>query len=156
MSISTLSHQWSLLNLRCVSVLTRSFSRVLPLVFALLVSACAVTHSIEDNKQLDGSSRLLIGEYGFWKRDCSDRHFDIIIDKYPIGGELEFAVSSLVVPEDPIIGTPGQCVGQEVTSKQLFYIAHRGFSGPDSISYTVKSSFFLPKRQYNVVIEVGR
>jgi len=132
------------------------FLRICALLLAgvTLLSSCASNPVVQKTMQLSANKEVLIGEFGFWRRDCSDRHFEILIDEYPRGGELRFEVGDLVVPEDPIIGSAGKCVGEPITSKKVFYVANRGFTGTDFVSYTVKSSMFLQRKVYNVVINV--
>lgn len=124
------------------------------LALSMLLGACASVPVATDVKSLPKNSEVLIGEYGYWQRDCSNRHFDILIERYPQGGDLRFEVGSLMIPEDPAIGSAGACAGQQVQSKKVIYVAHPNFVGQDSISYVVKSSFLLGSKAYDVNIDV--
>lgn len=132
--------------------------KIINLVFAFLLpallGACASTPVISTDTVVSNKSELLIGEYGYWRRDCSNRHFDIYIEKYPQGGDLRFEVGELSIPEDPEIGSSGNCAGQQVQSKKVIYVADPDFVGKDSVSYVVKSSLLLGSKVYDVTIDV--
>ncbi len=119
-----------------------------------MLSACASNQVISKVKTVPKNSELLIGEFGYWKRDCSRRHFDIAIERYPKGGELRFEVGSLIIPQDPLVGSSGKCVGKEVQSKKVVYVADPGFVGNDSVRYVVKSSALLKDKAYEVDLKV--
>lgn len=124
--------------------------------FIVSTSACAITGSPSVNKQtsLEKNTEQLVGEFGYWKRDCSARHFDIDIVRYPEKGELRFEVGSLVIPDEPVVGSSGSCVGRSVVSKRLVYVPDNNFVGNDSVRYEVISSMFMAKKSYEVNIEV--
>lgn len=122
----------------------------------LSLGACAITSAPSVSKQtsLDKNTEQLVGEFGYWKRDCSARHFDIDIVRYPEKGELRFEVGSLVIPDEPVVGSSGNCVGRSVVSKRLVYVPDNNFVGSDSVKYEVSSSMFMAKKLYEVNIEV--
>lgn len=126
----------------------------LTLVLSFLLGACAGVPVITEERTLDKNSERIIGEYGFWRRDCSNMHFDILIEQYPKSGDLRFDVGSLVVPDNPDVGSAGKCAGKEIKSKKIVYIANPDFVGQDSVVYVVKSSFLLGQKQYDVIIDV--
>lgn len=121
---------------------------------SLLLGACGTVPTVSRDTSLPQNTELLIGEYGYWRRDCSDRHFDILIERYPKSGDLRFEVGSLLIPDDPEIGSAGDCVGEQVQSKKVIYVANPNFVGQDSVSYVVKSTVFLGSTIYDVNIDV--
>ncbi len=121
----------------------------------LSISACASNPIVTKETRLSKNAEQVIGEFGYWKRDCSSRHFDIFIEQYPKSGDLRFEVGSLIIPEDPIVGASGKCVGQPVQSKRVIYIPFDDFTGTDFVSYVVKSSVFLGAKSYNVSIDIN-
>jgi len=124
------------------------------IAIALLVGGCASNPVVNKAQALPKNSEVLIGEFGYWKRDCSTRHFDIFIEEYPKAGDLRFEVGSLVIPDDPIIGSAGECSGLPVQSKRLIYIPDENFVGDDSVTYVVKSTKLLGDKAYDVSINV--
>ncbi len=123
-------------------------------VCAVALSACASIPVISKDRTLPKNSETVIGEFGYWRRDCSSRHFEIFIEQYPQGGDLRFEVGSLEIPEDAEVGSSGSCAGQQVQSKRLVYVARPDFVGEDMVSYTVKSSFLLGSKIYAININV--
>ena len=126
----------------------------LSLSLLLSLGACAGNPVIKKDTRLARNSEKLIGEFGYWKPDCSKQHFDIFIEQYPEGGDLRFEVGTLVIPDEPIVGRAGKCVGQSVQSKRVVYIPDEDFVGLDFVSYVVKSSVFLGDKSYDVRIRV--
>ena len=120
----------------------------------ITLAACASNPVVVKEKALTKNSEVLIGEFGYWKRDCSDRHFDIYIEEYPKEGDIRFEVGSLVITEQAIVGSPDGCVGQSIKSKKVIYIPDPDFVGDDSVSYVVKSSKLLGDKAYDVNINV--
>jgi len=121
----------------------------------MVLGGCASTPIVTSDKVLGTKgTELLVGEFGYWRRDCTDRHFDIYIERYPVGGDLRFEAGKIVIPENPDTGSAGNCVGQTVQSKKIVYIANPNFVGQDSVSFLVKSSFLLGHKVYDVNIDV--
>lgn len=127
---------------------------MLALTHPLILGACASVPVVARDTSLPQNTELLIGEYGFWRRDCTDRHFDILIEQYPESGDLRFEVGSLIIPEDPEFGSAGNCVGERVQSKKVIYVANPDFVGQDSVTYVVKSTMFLGSTVYDLNIDV--
>jgi len=130
----------------------------LPVLCGLLLSLGACASNPKVNKQVEGviNTEMLIGEFGYWNRNCSNRHFDILIEEYPKGGDLRFEVGSLRIPDEPPVGSAGSCAGQPVQSKRIVYVPYANFAGSDFVRYVVKSSFFLGSKAYDVQIVVGQ
>jgi len=130
-----------------------------PIVFVLsmllFATGCVTTKSLETKAQsIPKNTELLIGEFGYWKRDCSNRYFDIHIEQYPAGGDLRFEVGSLIIPDEPIIGSSGSCVGKNIQSKKVIYVPSPNFVGEDFVSYVVKSTRLLGNKAYEIDIKV--
>jgi len=121
---------------------------------SLTLGACASNPVITKEQSLSKNTEILIGEYGYWKRDCSNRHFDIYIEEYPKGGDLRFEVGSLTIPEKPLVGRSGKCAGKPVKSKRVFYVPSHDYSGEDYVEYVVKSTRLLGSAAYSVNIKV--
>lgn len=132
----------------------KNYCSALVLTLPVLLGACASVPVVTKDTSLRQNSEVIIGEYGYWLRDCSNRHFDILIEQYPQGGDLRFEVGSLLIPDDPGVGSAGNCVGKEVQSKKVIYVAKPNFVGQDSVSYVVKSSVLLGSTVYDVNIDV--
>jgi len=127
---------------------------VIALGMVMSSGACVSNPVVSKVQSIPMNSEVLIGEYGYWKRDCSDRHFDIHIEEYPQDGDIRFEVGSLVIPEDPIVGHAGKCVGQPVKSTRILYIPRTGYTGEDNVKYIVKSTPLLGSTEYDVDIAV--
>ena len=67
---------------------------------------------------------------------------------------MRFEVGTLLIPEDPLVGSSGKCAGQQVQSKKVVYIADPGFVGKDSVRYVVKSAALLKAKAYEVDLVV--
>jgi len=119
-----------------------------------MLSACASMPVESKTKTLYKNTELLIGEYAYWRRDCEARHFDISIEQYPQGGDLRFEVGTLMVPENPEIGSAGNCAGKEVQSKKVIYVANPDFVGQDALSFVIDASFLLGKKAFDFNINV--
>lgn len=125
------------------------------LLLGIVLGGCASTPVINQDKVLsEKRAELLVGEFGYWRRDCSDRHFDIYIERYPVRGDLRFEAGRIVIPENPDTGSAGNCVGKQVQSKKIIYIADPDFVGQDSVSFLVKSTLLLGSKVYDVNIDV--
>jgi len=133
----------------------KKFSTGIIIGLLVLLGGCATTGpAVNQAKSLPKNSEILIGEFGYWKRDCTKRHFDIYIEEYPQAGELRFEVGRLVIPNDPIVGSAGSCVGKSIQSKRVFYIPNPDFIGNDFVSYAVKSSRLMNEKVYDIDINV--
>ncbi len=127
---------------------------IITLASLITLGACAAKPVVVTEKVLPKNSEILIGEFGYWKRDCSNRHFDIYIEEYPKEGDIRFEVGSLIITDKAIAGSPNGCVGQSIKSKKVIYIPDPDFVGDDTVSYVVKSSKLLGDRAYDVNINV--
>lgn len=123
-------------------------------LFTLLLGGCASYQPSIKQKTVQPGAEVLIGEFGYWKRDCTSRRFDIRIKQRPRFGTLRYEVGSLTIPDSPEFGTAGECVGKLIESKRIFYIAGPSFSLTDQVSFSVPADGLFQRKIYDIEIEI--
>jgi hypothetical protein len=88
-----------------------------------------------------------------WDRNCNATAVTVTITKNPANGTISVAsgVTSTIPPSTPAQGSTGACAGKSVTGNEVKYKSNAGFTGIDSVSYTVSNQ---PQRPRVITIEV--
>jgi len=120
----------------------------------LLMTSCAAYQPSIKQKSVEPGAEVIIGEFGFWKRDCSSRPFTITVKQKPRYGALRYEVGTLLIPESPEFGKAGKCANKLIQSRKIIYIAGPSFTVNDRVSFSVPTGQPFSRKIYDVEIEI--
>ena len=124
------------------------------LSISVFMSGCATYQPGFKQETVEPGTEVLIGEFGYWKKDCTSRRFDIRIKQKPRHGTLRFGIGSLSIPANPEFGTAGECADKLIESRKIFYVAGPAFALIDRVSYSVPGGGLFGRKIYDIEIEI--
>lgn len=123
-------------------------------LLVLLATSCASYQSNLKQKTVDPGAEIVIGEFAYWKKDCTSRRFDIRIKQRPRFGTLRYEVGSLPIPENPEFGEAGSCAGKLIESRKILYVAGPVLADTDRVSFSVPGDGLFKRQIYDVEIDI--